>query len=498
MVRDRFLFLRQIAILSDCLMLCVAFLLVSWLRTHFLSALFVQNLIQGPVLDWIVDTLYDGNFTVPPESEIYFDVHINLMILSVGLWLLCLKYQGAYDMGRFTSLSTESFTVLKAALYATSILFAIGFIFRFGFFPRTIVVGFPLVSILFLKLEKALLWYVVKLLHQKGYGRKKLLIVGTGQKAEEVIEAAKQHQEMGFDVVGVVGEDRAMVGSYINRVKILGAFKDILEVLHKNEIDEVVFAVPVGQLENIKGALTLCEQEGVHTHIISDFFRTMTAKIRAETLYGLPTLSFSTVPNKEWQFFVKRIFDVLVASILLVLLTPVLLVIAVGIKLTSDGPILYHWRVVGLNKKNFVSYKFRTMVTNADALKMQLMELNEMEGPAFKMREDPRITGIGKWLRKFSLDELPQLFSVLKGDMSLVGPRPPLVTEIDKFDSWQRRKLSVKPGMTCLWQVRGRNQISDFDDWVRLDLEYIDEWSFWLDIKILLKTALVVVRGDGC
>ena len=138
------------------------------------------------------------------------------------------------------------------------------------------------------------------------------------------------------------------------------------------------------------------------------------------------------------------------------------------------------------------------MVTNADALKMQLMELNEMEGPAFKMREDPRITGIGKWLRKFSLDELPQLFSVLKGDMSLVGPRPPLVTEIDKFDSWQRRKLSVKPGMTCLWQVRGRNQISDFDDWVRLDLEYIDEWSFWLDIKILLKTALVVVRGDGC
>jgi lipopolysaccharide/colanic/teichoic acid biosynthesis glycosyltransferase len=193
----------------------------------------------------------------------------------------------------------------------------------------------------------------------------------------------------------------------------------------------------------------------------------------------------------------KRIFDVAVSGILLVLLSPILGAVALGIKLTSPGPILYPWRVVGKDGRFFDSHKFRSMVPNADALKEQLMASNEMRGPVFKMQRDPRITPIGRLLRKYSLDELPQLWSVFKGDMSLVGPRPPLQSEYVRFTDAQKGKLAVKPGITCLWQVSGRNQISDFDDWVRLDLEYIRTWSFWLDVKILLLTLPAVVRGRG-
>ena len=194
---------------------------------------------------------------------------------------------------------------------------------------------------------------------------------------------------------------------------------------------------------------------------------------------------------------IKRALDIAVSGVLLALLSPVFGAIATVIKLTSPGPVMYRWRVVGERGRPFTGYKFRTMVPNADALKAQLMAQNEMSGPVFKMRRDPRITPIGRFLRKFSLDELPQLWSVLKGDMSLVGPRPPLESEYAAFTEQQQRKLEVKPGITCLWQISGRNDISDFDDWVRLDLQYIREWSLWLDLKVLLLTIPAVLRGRG-
>jgi len=194
---------------------------------------------------------------------------------------------------------------------------------------------------------------------------------------------------------------------------------------------------------------------------------------------------------------IKRSIDALAAGLLLLLLAPVMVVIGLLVKLTSRGPIFYRWRVVGQGGKPFTGYKFRTMVENADALKAELLAKNEMGGPVFKMKDDPRVTPLGRWLRRYSLDELPQLWSVLKGDMSLVGPRPPLQSEYAQFADWQKRKLSVKPGITCLWQVSGRNRIKDFDEWVKMDLEYVDNWSLWLDLKILLRTALAVLKGTG-
>jgi lipopolysaccharide/colanic/teichoic acid biosynthesis glycosyltransferase len=207
------------------------------------------------------------------------------------------------------------------------------------------------------------------------------------------------------------------------------------------------------------------------------------------------------VLSKSWrqplQVFCKRLIDVLVSALLLLLLFPLFLVLGLLVRLTSRGSTFYPWRVVGRNGKRFTGYKFRSMVSNADEIKASLESRNEMSGPVFKITDDPRVTPVGAWMRRYSLDELPQLYSVLKGDMSLVGPRPPLFTEFVQFSPYQRQKLAVTPGMTCLWQISGRNQVSDFDEWVSLDLEYIRSWSLWLDIKILFRTFWVVISGSG-
>jgi len=210
-----------------------------------------------------------------------------------------------------------------------------------------------------------------------------------------------------------------------------------------------------------------------------------------------PILVFSRHWNSPIQRFVKRGLDVIGSTVLLVCLSPLLAILAALVKLSSPGPIFYRWYVAGKGGEPVLSYKFRSMYVNADEIKAQLAHLNEMRGPAFKITGDPRVTRVGKWIRQYSLDELPQLYSVLKDDMTLVGPRPPLMNEYEKFTPYQKQKMSVKPGLTCLWQVNGRNEINDYDDWVRLDLEYIRTWSTWLDIKILLKTIPVVLRGSG-
>ena len=199
----------------------------------------------------------------------------------------------------------------------------------------------------------------------------------------------------------------------------------------------------------------------------------------------------------RWTLVIKRLLDILASSLLLVLLSPVMIAIALAVTLSSPGPILYPWRVLGQNGRPITGYKFRTMVRNADAMMPRLRAQNEMTGPVFKMARDPRITQVGRFLRKYSLDELPQLWSVMKGDMSLVGPRPMFRHEYQEFELWQMRKLTVKPGITCLWQVRGRNAIKDFKEWALLDLYYVDSWSLWLDVKILGATILAVAHGTG-
>jgi exopolysaccharide biosynthesis polyprenyl glycosylphosphotransferase len=272
----------------------------------------------------------------------------------------------------------------------------------------------------------------------------------------------------------------------------------LIELLHEHSASSVLISAKHTNLDRVENVIRLCETEGVEAWLIADFFATKIARASLDEMLGRPLLVFRSTPETSWQMLAKQMLDFAGSFVLVVISSPLLLGVALAIKLTSPGPVMFRQQRSGLNGSPFSIYKFRTMVTNAEQFKHELAAMNEMSGPVFKVTNDPRITPIGKWLRKSSLDELPQLFNVLRGEMSLVGPRPLPVDEVRRFnDLAHRRRLSVKPGITCLWQISGRNKISDFRDWVRLDLQYIDNWSFWLDLVILVRTVPVVFLGIG-
>lgn len=427
-------------------------------------------------------------------------VNTDAILIVVGfclLWVIIFDRLGAYSYLRFTSLGKELAKVLKTTLIGVSIFFAAHFFFRFGYIARSYILIFTFTNLLFLALEKTVLLFVAKEIRKSGIGRKRVLVVGAGEEKREFVDVVKKNIDWGLDIVGVITEKDEIQTPNKNGLQTLGTFDEIESVLHGQIIEEVIICVPIEKFDRIRRVLECCEREGVQVRLFSDFFSKILKRVRVDHPYGMNIVSFMTSSDDEIKLYVKRILDVVLSGLMLIVLSPFLLIIAILVKVSSKGPIFYEWNVIGLNKKPFKSWKFRTMVPNADAMKTDLLERNEMNGPVFKIKNDPRVTKIGRILRKFSLDELPQLWSVFKGDMSLVGPRPAGPHELARYDSWHRRKLSVKPGLTCLWQVKGRNKIDDFNEWVRLDLEYIENWSLWLDFKILLKTIAVVLRGTG-
>jgi exopolysaccharide biosynthesis polyprenyl glycosylphosphotransferase len=272
----------------------------------------------------------------------------------------------------------------------------------------------------------------------------------------------------------------------------------LVETLHRTSVSRVIFAAGHLQLNRIQEMILACEIEGVEAWLMADFIKTSIARPDFDVLGNRPMLVFRTTPAISWALMAKKVLDLIGASIILLLASPLFLIATIGIKLTSPGPVLFRQTRAGKHGRPFTMYKFRSMHTDAEMRRAELEAFNEMSGPVFKIEKDPRVTPFGRWLRKTSIDELPQLFNVLRGDMSLVGPRPLPVYEVEKFENAaQRRRLSVKPGLTCLWQVSGRNEVKSFQDWVRLDLQYIDEWSLLLDVKILLKTVPAVLLGFG-
>ena len=423
--------------------------------------------------------------------------YLSSLLVIVVIWWLFFDLQDAYSPERSPSLFFDFKNVLRTVFFGILALFTVAYLLRITLPPRSILALFVTLNILLLLIGKVFFHFLRYYLRGARTLQRTVLMVGAGEKAGRYINAVRQHSDWAVGVIGFIENDPNKIGEQYYGATVLGAPRDMPAILHRYAIDEVVFAVPTRQLEECVDMFALCEQEGVRTLIISDFFSGLISRVESDVIHGIPVLIYSTTPLKEWELLLKRLFDIAFSAILLILFSPLFMTIAAVIKLTSKGPVFYRWQVVGINKKRFTGFKLRTMIVGADRMKELLLDKNEMQKVVFKMKNDPRVTPIGRILRKFSLDELPQLWSVLKGDMSVVGPRPPLVSELDKFESWHRRKLSVKPGLTCLWQISGRSDIQDFDEWVRLDLQYIDEWSLWLDFKILLKTIPVVLMGRG-
>jgi exopolysaccharide biosynthesis polyprenyl glycosylphosphotransferase len=368
-------------------------------------------------------------------------------------------------------------------------------VFKSSIFNSDFILLVFIITLVSLLVEKALILFALHSIRRKGYNYRQVIIAGSGQRARRFAKLLESQKEWGVKCIGFIDEP-GKKGREIDGKKIIGSLNELGEILDNKVVDEVVFCLPRKWMNKLEEYIMVCEKVGVKVFVALDLFNSHIAKTRLSSLGGTPLLCLESTPSHPLKLFVKRCMDIALSLTSIIILSPIYFIVMLLIKITSLGPIFFGQERCGMNGRKFKMWKFRTMVQNAEALKSGLAHLNEESGPVFKIKNDPRMIPIGKFLRKFSLDELPQLFNVLMGDMSIVGPRPPVPSEVMKYYRWQRRRLSLRPGLTCLWQINGRNRVS-FEDWVKLDLEYIDKWSLELDLKIMLKTIPAVIKGTG-
>lgn len=424
-----------------------------------------------------------------------------LLILTLPLWLLLLDWGGTYVDPVQITYVRAAFLIGRVTLIGLAFVSLIVFGIKEQGTSRLLVFSFGWLVFITLTgirfLEKS--YYGTR--EKAGYYARHLLVIGSSECIRMLVQLI-QSSRSGSNYQVTPWPLSPRNSSPEDQTPATFTL-ELRRHLAKEPIDEIVLVSGSDTQLYIDPVLSASAEQGQPVRLVSESILrfwsapSLSLKPYADLFLGFPSLSITRIERKPAYEFFKRLGDILVSAVLLILLSPVLAVIALAVKLSSPGPAFYRWCVLGQNNREFTGYKFRTMVPNADQLKVDLLKYNEMSGPAFKMKNDPRITPIGRFLRRYSLDELPQLYNVLKGDMSLVGPRPPLRNEFERFEFWQARKLNVKPGITCLWQIGGRNEIADFDQWVRMDLEYIDRRSIAFDLGILARTALSIIKGTG-
>ncbi|MDQ5858035.1 MAG: sugar transferase [Acidobacteriota bacterium] len=431
-------------------------------------------------------------FPVAPAFERY----VILVFLVVPIFAPMLYAVGFRRSHRTLPLGEEIWAVAKVAFGGTALLTLFVYGLRFEFVSRWFLAVFGVVTFLLLAAERVALRLLSRWVRARGYNFRTVILVGTGPKASQLADFMEAHPHWGFRVAGYLDDENGGQIRRSNRWPCLGKIGDLEAVLGRDVVDEVIFVIEKGKLGDYEQALLVAERHGVRAHVSLDIFPHVLARPVLEELDGIPLLTFTTTPSNPMQLVVKRAIDLALSLFLFLLTLPIQALAALAIRLTSPGPIFFRQVRCGLNGRHFTLLKFRTMEARAEARLLEIAHLNEMTGPVFKSTRDPRLTPVGQLLRRLSIDELPQLWNVIVGDMSLVGPRPPLPEEVSRYEPWQRRRLSMSPGLTCLWQVSGRSEV-DFDRWMALDLKYIDTWSPMLDLKILLKTVPAVLSGRG-
>lgn len=422
-----------------------------------------------------------------------------MVIILIESWKIIFKGFNLYRSRRLGNKLEECWGVIKATSLGTCILSVLIIFCQCLNLSTTFILLFWVSSTLLTIAARMSMRLFLVMVRNKGRNLRLIIIIGTNQRAKKFAEEIKQCKELGYKLIGFV--DNKYTAAH-NRKKLLSDLNHFSEVLNQYVVDEVVIALPIkSYYEQIEEIGKMCIEQGIVVRYLADLFDQQFAKSfvksNVDYFHESPILTAYNGPEENWSFVLKRVADAVFSFIGLVFLFPFFIIVGILIKFDSHGDVFFIQQRVGYNKRHFKIYKFRTMVNGAEKKQSKFEYLNEMSGPVFKIANDPRMTRIGKILRKTSIDELPQLFTVLKGDMSLVGPRPLPVRDYNGFgEQWHKRRFSIKPGLTCLWQVNGRNKLP-FQKWMELDMEYIDNWTLLLDIKILLKTIPSVLRCSG-
>jgi len=434
------------------------------------------------------------HYTIHQELFHSKEFNFYLLLVSLSSWI-AIEYSGLHQMSREDRYHEIFFRYLKVTAISTALILSASYYLDTRWIDLGSLSLFAMINLVLLYSFKAFFYRFMQLMRRKGYNTRQLLVIADNSSAD-FVEELVQTKDWGYRVQAIVTGSKDVQSRYKNQIDVYDSSESITKLLNKMVVDELFYAQGKINYEEINPLMVACAERGIVFRLRPIVLERYGMKAGYTSFNDNPLFVFRNIPDNYLGMKAKRGIDMLIALGALIVASPALLAIAIAIKLDDGGPIFFHQQRVGLLGRRFQCLKFRTMVVNAEALKASLMDQNEQDGPVFKMRYDPRITRVGRFLRKYSLDEFPQFLNVLNGDMSIVGPRPPLPNEVNQYKKSQNRRLSVKPGITCIWQVSGRNN-TDFDNWVKQDMEYIDNWSLKLDMKLILKTFTVVFKGTG-
>lgn len=433
---------------------------------------------------------------VDPAYYTTFRPYLPMAIALAALVFIAFIIEGVYRPKRGATAIDEIYGVISGVASGFVVMVFIAFFWRPLVYSRLIFVYAIALMILLLVAARLARRAILSYLRRRGTGILHVLIVGAGEVGRHVMRNLVARPDLGYHVVGFVDDDPERGATDIGRFRALGGTDNLSRLMQEHAVDEVIITLPSRAQPKIMQVVQQCIESGVLPRLVPDLYQMSLSRVTVEDVAGIPMLSPYDTQLSPWATAFKRVVDLLGSAVALVVLSPLLGLIGVAIKLDSPGPVIFRQRRIGRSGQPFYVYKFRSMVQDADAVKHQLQHMNEADGPLFKIRDDPRVTRVGRFLRRSSLDELPQLWNVLRGDMSLVGPRPALPEEVAGYRDWQRMRLNAAPGMTGLWQISGRSDLP-FDEMVLLDIYYIENWTPLLDLSILFRTVPKVLLGDG-